>query len=130
VTEYDRERVEQKLQARAEEIARRRQARRSEDEQLRGSELSDYDQHPADSGTETFEEELDETTDMILAYEERQVREAQRALAEGTYGKCVDCGRDIPAERLEAVPESTRCVEDQRRYEGLIREQGPPPQDI
>lgn len=130
MADYDRERVEARLRERAEEIARRRRALRDEDEGLRGTELADYDQHPADTGTETFEKELDETTDMILADEERQVRDAQRALADGTYGKCVDCGRDIPAGRLEAVPESTRCVDDQRRYEGLLREQWPPRQDI
>ena len=130
MTEYDRARAEARLSERAEEIARRRRALHAEDEQLRGSELADYDQHPADTGTETFEEELDETTDIILAYEEDQVRAAQQALVDGTYGKCVDCGRDIPVERLEAVPESTRCIDDQRRYEGLMREKGPPRQDI
>lgn len=29
---------------------------------------------------------------------------------EGTYGKCASCGRDIPAERLEAVPTASLCV--------------------
>ena len=100
----------------------------SEGEEL--SELSDYDQHPADTGTETFEQELDETTDMLLADEAEQVETALQRLAEGTYGKCVVCGKEIPAERLRAIPESIRCIEDQRRYEGQLREAGPPAQDI
>ncbi|MDC5697612.1 TraR/DksA C4-type zinc finger protein [Intrasporangium calvum] len=32
-------------------------------------------------------------------------------LAEGTYGKCVVCGREIPEERLEARPTARTCVE-------------------
>ena len=94
------------------------------------SELADYDQHPADSGTEMHEQELDETTDMILADEAEQVELALQRLAEGTYGTCIDCGREIPPERLEAVPEAIRCIDDQRRYEGELRERrpGPPPQ--
>ena len=32
-------------------------------------------------------------------------------VAAGTYGVCVDCGRVIPAGRLEALPTATRCVD-------------------
>jgi DnaK suppressor protein len=28
----------------------------------------------------------------------------------GTYGKCERCGRDIPFERLEAIPTAALCV--------------------
>jgi RNA polymerase-binding transcription factor DksA len=31
-------------------------------------------------------------------------------IAAGTYGRCVDCGTDIPAERLELRPFATGCV--------------------
>ena len=43
---------------------------------------------------------------------------------EGRYGVCVDCGKEIPPERLEAAPESIRCVDDQRRFEALLRQRG------
>ena len=36
---------------------------------------------------------------------------AEARLADGTYGKCVVCGRAIPEERLEARPTATTCVE-------------------
>jgi DnaK suppressor protein len=29
---------------------------------------------------------------------------------EGTYGRCTRCGKDIPSERLEAVPGAHTCV--------------------
>src|SRR5439155_977478 len=131
VTEIDKQHVETRLRERAEEIARRRRQFQQDDIEddtaQRNEELSDYDQHPADTGTEMHEQELDETTDIILADEERQVKLAQERLADGLYGKCVDCGRDIPPERLEAVPEAIRCIDDQRRYEGELRARGGPP---
>ncbi|MGA9525451.1 MAG: TraR/DksA family transcriptional regulator [Myxococcaceae bacterium] len=35
----------------------------------------------------------------------------------GQFGFCVDCGGEIPIERLEAVPFAIRCEEDARRRE-------------
>ena len=51
--------------------------------------------------------------------EERDAWSSRRSqrLEDGKYGICVDCGKEIPAARLEALPEAIRCVEDQRRYE-------------
>jgi DnaK suppressor protein len=40
-----------------------------------------------------------------------QVEHALERLDEGAYGTCESCGREIPAARLEARPESTKCVE-------------------
>jgi len=31
-------------------------------------------------------------------------------IEEGTYGRCVRCGNEIPAERLEAMPRAPLCV--------------------
>ena len=91
------------------------------------TELADYDQHPADEGTETHEQQLDETTDFMLAAEADNVETALDRLAKGDYGKCVDCGKDIPRERLEAIPEAVRCIEDQARYEATLKARGMPP---
>jgi DnaK suppressor protein len=49
----------------------------------------------------------------IDALAERSVEEIDEALARmdaGTYGRCVDCGDPIPAERLEAVPAAPTCL--------------------
>lgn len=40
-----------------------------------------------------------------------EIDAALRRLADGTYGVCVDCGRGIPAARLDARPTATRCVD-------------------
>lgn len=39
-----------------------------------------------------------------------EVLAALRRMDEGTYGKCENCGRPIPLERLEAIPTATLCV--------------------
>jgi RNA polymerase-binding transcription factor DksA len=90
---------------------------------MRDSELSHLDNHPGDLGTDLHDEELDETTEIFLEEEERRIEEARRALSDGSYGRCRDCGRDIAADRLRAVPEAVRCLECQRRFEGRHRQQ-------
>jgi RNA polymerase-binding transcription factor DksA len=42
---------------------------------------------------------------------------ARGRIADGSYGECVDCGKQIPAERLKAQPTALRCVACQSRYE-------------
>jgi RNA polymerase-binding transcription factor DksA len=122
VTTVDRDRVEAKLQARLEEIARMRAAVRRSSDGMRDSELAHVDNHPGDIGSELHDEELDETTEIFLEEEERRIEEARRALADGTYGTCKSCGREIPADRLEAVPEAVLCLSCQRHFEGRHRQ--------
>lgn len=114
--DYDRNEVEAKLKARLDEINRTLGTVEVRgDEQ--GEELADYDQHPADQGSETLEQEMDDAKRTILEGERSIVEQALKRLEDGQYGICVDCGKEIPAERLEVHPESIRCVEDQRRFE-------------
>ncbi len=115
--DYDRKEIEAKLNARLDEIESTRSTVQTRDES-QGEELADYDQHPGDQGSETLEQEMDETKAVILDQEKSMVEQALARLADGKYGICVDCGKEIPAARLEAQPESIRCVEDQTRFEG------------
>jgi RNA polymerase-binding transcription factor DksA len=75
------------------------------------SELSDYDQHPADTASETFEREKDVS---ILEQLEEELAELQAALERidaGTYGLDEVTGKPIAAERLEAVPTARTNVD-------------------
>jgi RNA polymerase-binding transcription factor DksA len=119
---YDRSEVEARLDRRLAELRRTRAAAHGEDEGMVENELSHVDNHPGDEGTETHEQELEASTDVYLEEEERRIEEARRALEDGTYGTCADCGREIPPARLEAMPEAVRCVECQRRLEGWHRQ--------
>lgn len=42
---------------------------------------------------------------------------ALRRMDMGVFGNCVDCGYEIPIERLEALPFAIRCEEDASRHE-------------
>ncbi|WP_455675758.1 TraR/DksA C4-type zinc finger protein [Pradoshia sp.] len=74
------------------------------------SELSAYDNHPADLGTELFEREKDIALHIHEEEQMNRVGDALQAIKEGTYGKCKECGEDIPFERLEAIPETLYCT--------------------
>ncbi|MEU2349555.1 TraR/DksA C4-type zinc finger protein [Modestobacter sp. NPDC049651] len=43
-----------------------------------------------------------------------QIDAALQRIAAGTYGRCVDCGREIPVERLEFRPHAAGCVDCQQ----------------
>lgn len=91
--------------------------------------LADYDQHPGDVGTETFERTKDlavrEQIDEHLA----DVEAALKRLEEGAYGRCEVCGRQIDPERLDARPATRYCLEHQeqvdRDADAMREEEGP-----
>ncbi len=43
------------------------------------------------------------------------VEEALARVAEGTYGVCEVCGRNIAPERLEAIPWAAQCIDCARK---------------
>jgi RNA polymerase-binding transcription factor DksA len=121
----ERNRIEARLDARLEELVRTRTAMRRSGAGMVGSELAHVDNHPADEGSELHEQEVDQTTALFLEEEEQRIGEARRALADGSYGICKGCGRPIPPERLQAVPEAVRCLDCQRHFEGRHRQRTP-----
>ena len=82
-----------------------------------GEEASDT--HLADVATATVGREVDysleENSNGLLA----AIDEALVRLDDGTFGTCTRCGNAIAAERLEAMPSATKCIECKR-----IEEQG------
>jgi RNA polymerase-binding transcription factor DksA len=115
--------IESRLDARLEELIRLRAAMRRSSAGMRDSELAHVDNHPGDIASDLLEEEIEQTEEIFIEEGERRIGEARRALADGSYGTCRDCAREIPAERLAAVPEAVRCVDCQRRFEGRHRQQ-------
>ncbi|WP_337020349.1 TraR/DksA C4-type zinc finger protein [Oceanobacillus massiliensis] len=78
------------------------------------SELSNYDNHPADTGTELFEREKDLALNEHTENELEEINKALHAIEEGTYGICTTCGADISYERLEAIPTTDKCLDHAR----------------
>ena len=75
------------------------------------------DNHPGDMATATFDRELDYT---LEENEERVLEAIDAALLridDGSYGICRTCGRPIGAERLEALPWTTQCIDCKRKEE-------------
>lgn len=74
------------------------------------TELSFYDNHPADIGTEMFMMEqdkglVDKLNDTLV-----EIEYSLEAIDRGDYGKCISCGREIDKERLEVIPYLKLCI--------------------
>jgi YteA family regulatory protein len=74
-------------------------------------ELSTYDNHPADIGTETYERAKDIALTESAEHQLEQVDTALRNIEAGTYGCCKTCGAPISYERLAAIPTTEYCKE-------------------
>jgi YteA family regulatory protein len=74
-------------------------------------ELSSYDNHPADIGTEVFERGKDLALNEADEHYLQQLEDALQRMETGGYGICRFCHQAIPFARLEAVPATEYCVE-------------------
>ena len=70
----------------------------------------DVDEGFADSAHATAERS--QTLAIVEQLHEHRVdiKAALERMEAGTYGKCENCGQEIPYERLEARPSSTLCM--------------------
>src|SRR5580693_2996818 len=46
-----------------------------------------------------------------------QVQDALQRIKDGVYGKCIICGRQIEGARLEAIPWTPYCLDDQEKQD-------------
>jgi RNA polymerase-binding protein DksA len=76
-----------------------------------------YDNHLADTATETYDRELDYTLEENSGHVLAEIDAALKRIEEGTYGVCSNCGKPIPEARLEALPWATLCIDCQRERE-------------
>jgi DnaK suppressor protein len=84
---------------------------------------------PGDSGDVSL---ADAVADLNILRADRQINElrdieaAFERLKKGDFGICVDCGADIPVQRLLAYPAAKRCMACQKRHEQLFVQEGRP----
>jgi RNA polymerase-binding transcription factor DksA len=86
----------------SERLARLKQSARRADEPL-----------SADFAEQAVERENDDVVDRLreaTTAELSSVSKAIRRIADGTYGRCLRCGEDIEAARLQALPASAHCA--------------------
>jgi RNA polymerase-binding protein DksA len=77
-----------------------------------------------DREPELEERAQEERTARLLArlddrslHEIADIHAALQRMIDGTYGKCLDCGRAVPPTRLQALPTAAFCVECAREEE-------------
>ncbi len=89
----------------------------SEREQFQ--ELSFYDNHPADLGTEVFLREISHAKMDNIKNTLKLIDEALNRIEAGRYGVCTVCGESIERERLEAIPYTMYCIKCAKEHEQL-----------
>jgi len=76
-----------------------------------------YDNHLADTATETYDRELDYTLEENSEHVLTEIEAALKRIDEGTYGICTNCDKPIAVGRLEALPWATLCIDCRRDRE-------------
>jgi DnaK suppressor protein len=71
----------------------------------------------AESGTDMSDADREEAVLEATQGRRDRVQRALDRLDDGSYGRCVDCGRMLSDERLSARPEAERCVDCQSARE-------------
>jgi RNA polymerase-binding protein DksA len=69
----------------------------------------------AAAATHVFEQQRDLALRDQARSELGRVRAALRALDDGSYGRCTECGNPIAPERLEAIPWASLCIDCARK---------------
>jgi DnaK suppressor protein len=103
-------------------------------EQELNDEIVRFSEDARESQTAEVEDPIDEVTSSqakagafgvtnVAVETLNAVRAALQRIETGEYGICIDCGRPIEEKRLEAVPWTPYCLEDQEKHD---REQQEP----
>jgi DnaK suppressor protein len=106
--EHAADEVRRSLQARLEALHGRLAAMSRPPE--RGTEIG-FGKRIGDGTTEAVSRLTDVGVGRNLETAEAEVLRALAKLDEGTYGVCDVCGRPIAPKRLQAKPESVRCID-------------------
>jgi DnaK suppressor protein len=75
-----------------------------------------YPQDAADAGSTLSETDRTEAILHSARGQRDEVLAALARLEDNIYGRCIDCGGDIPEDRLEARPDAARCVGCQAKH--------------
>jgi len=68
-----------------------------------------------EEATESYELERRLTLEKSIREQLAAVEHAIQKFDDGTYGLCDSCGKPIPPERLEALPQATLCLDCKAR---------------
>jgi DnaK suppressor protein len=116
------ERQRERLVGLRDELVRIREGMAADEKDF-GEAEGDTTLDSGDLSQDMFTREMDASIGEQVERRLGEVDRALRKIEEGTYGLSDDSGEPIPRGRLEAIPEATRTVEEQQRFE---QERRPP----
>jgi DnaK suppressor protein len=100
----------------------------AEQDKYSPTELSNYDNHPAEIATELFQVEFNSALRVHEEHLLKDMRDALKRIDDGTFGKCAFCEQDIGEERLEVIPYTRLCIkceEDKEVTSGYLSNSRP-----
>ncbi len=103
------------------------ETRESEQGELRGLQAQDRQREYEEGAQVKLADDVLTTLSESARREVMQIDAALGRLDEGEYGECIECGQEIPIERLRALPFTLRCQEDEEERERSIRGNAPRP---
>jgi DnaK suppressor protein len=106
-----RARLESERKRLIEEMEQIKSSIRSADERREGSPFGKREEE----ATESYELERRLTLEKSIRDQLAAVEHALQKFEDGTYGLCDKCGRPIPPERLEALPQASLCLDCKAR---------------
>ncbi len=86
------------------------------------TELSNYDNHPAEIATEVFDIEHQMALKKLQEHEVDEINRAKEKIKNGTYGLCESCGEAIDPKRLELLPQAKLCINCARELDKHVEE--------
>jgi DnaK suppressor protein len=99
------------------ESALRDDIRREVGQQNNYTDISPEIPDPGDSSFANLAVDLGNAAVTRDLKELRAIQAARSRMEQDTYGICVECGYEIPYERMEALPTAERCAPCQEVYE-------------
>jgi DnaK suppressor protein len=106
-----RARLESERKRLIEEMEQLKSTMRPADERREGSPFGKREEE----ATESYELERRLTLEKSIREQLAAVEHAIQKFDDGTYGLCDSCGKPIPPERLEALPQATLCLDCKER---------------
>ncbi len=91
-------------------------------EKYTSSELSSYDNHLADIGTDVFMEEMQNSLTNHEKFKLSEVENALYKIEKGNYGFCEKCNQNIDEDRLEFLPETRLCSNCSKKEERVVND--------
>ncbi len=115
--ESDQQQLQQQLREREATLRAEVQAVRAEQAEAPRMQARDVVEDYGEQGEERIRGVVRYAEEERDIEELRDIEDALERIAEGSYGTCTTCGKDIPLPRLQAQPTARRCVACQEQFE-------------